>query len=61
MKTYPHKLDDGRWVIQTRQGNELVETVVSLDSMDQAGWDSIESLDILVNTEHNKIQNTKQG
>ncbi len=54
MKTYPHKLDDGRWVIQTRQGNELIETVVTLNNMDQVGWDSIDSLDVLADNEHNR-------
>jgi hypothetical protein len=54
MKTYPHKLDDGRWVIQTRQGNELIETIVTLNNMDQVGWDSIDSLDVLAGTEHNR-------
>lgn len=54
MKTYPYKLDDGRWVIQTRQGNELIETVVTLNNMDQVGWDSIDSLDVLADTEHTR-------
>lgn len=49
MKTYPYKLSDGRWVIQTMQGNELKELVVKLDSMDQAGWDP---LDILADAAH---------
>ena len=53
MKTYPHKLEDGRWVIQAKQGNDFVELVVSLDRMDQVGWDSIDSLDISANVEHN--------
>jgi len=49
MKTYPYKLSDGCWVIQTMQGNELKELVVNLDSMDQAGWDP---LDILADAAH---------
>lgn len=59
MKIYPHKLEDGRWVIQTRQGNDLVEVIVSLDSMDQVGWDSVESLDILTDVGHNRIEDNK--
>lgn len=59
MKTYPHKLEDGRWVIQVKENNKFVELVVSLDCMDQAGWDSIETLDILTDVEHNHIEDNK--
>lgn len=59
MKTYPHKLEDGRWVIQTRIGNELKETVVTLDNMNQVGWDSIDSLDISADLTHNHKDNNK--
>jgi len=54
--TYPYKLADGRWVIQTRQGNELKELVVKLDSMDQAGWDP---LDILADAAHTDTTHNK--
>ena len=54
--TYPYKLRDGRWVIQTRQGNELKELVVKLDSMDQAGWDP---LDILADAAHTDTTHNK--
>ncbi len=59
MKTYPHKLEDGRWVIMAKQGNDFVEVVVSLDRMDQVGWDSIDSLDISANVGHNHTTDNK--
>jgi len=59
MKTYPHKLEDGRWVIQVKDGNDLVELVVSLDSMDQVGWDSIDTLDISDDVAHNHTIDNK--
>lgn len=59
MKTYPHKLDDGRWVIQVYDGNKLVELILSLGIIDQAGWDSIDTLDISPNVEHNHTTDNK--
>ena len=53
MKTYPHKLDDVRRAIQSRHGVELTETLLTLDSINQVGWDP---LDILANSAHTYIE-----